>query len=167
MRNDKRKSRQVAPVLVLAGALALAGATLADARHPGGLGGPGGPGHRPGGPPPIDDPCAMECIDENRGCMDAVRELVDECTAAAGCEVAREDLRAICGNGNHESEECRAARDTIRECVGPCHEASRSDAEACREDNRSCLEELCGIDVDERPARPGRFQRPDQPSLGS
>ena len=159
MRKDERTRPGALPVFALATMLALVTVTLAEARHP-------GPEGRHG-PPPIDDPCAADCIDEHRACMDGVRDVVDACASAAGCELSREDLRAICGNGNHDSDDCRAAREAIRDCVGPCHDASRTDVEACREDNRECLETLCGIDVDQKPVRPGRFQRPDRPSLGS
>jgi hypothetical protein len=100
--------------------------------------------------------CVAACREAHRDCRFDSREGLKLCLEEAGCDLLRDDYRAVCLAEERDDEACAAARDALRACVEPCRDAAQADGEACREATGACLSEQCGIEKPERPTRPHR-----------
>lgn len=83
-----------------------------------------------------DRDCVRECRDTNRACVQAsvaaTRMCADE---ACADEIAA--AQVACASGER-SEECRAARAAMTQCVVPCRQQSQTALRACHVAGREC-----------------------------
>lgn len=142
MRANERTTRRIA-VLMAAGVLALAGASLADARPGGGRDGGDG-GRRGRAVRGIDPACASEC--GARECVAAAHDDFVACTEST-CPTEAAAVEAACAD-DRRSDACKEARQALRTCAAPCRDALQSAREACRAESTACLAECPRIDAE-------------------
>lgn len=100
-----------------------------------------------------DDSCIDQCRSDASNCRFIAKEMEVACMEDGGCDILREEFRALCLSEDRDETECEFLRADLRECAAPCLHAMRHDVETCRKAKRDCLEGVCGIEVDpgERP----------------
>jgi hypothetical protein len=99
------------------------------------------------------DDCIDQCRSDASNCRFIAKETERACMEDAGCDILREEFRALCFSEDRDETVCEFLREDLRECAAPCLHAMRHDVETCRLAARDCLEGVCGIEVDpgERP----------------